>query len=168
MRISLDSLRVLDAIERNNSFAAAAEELNRVPSAVTYSIKQLESDLGVSIYDRSGYRAQLTPIGKDLLAGGRFLLEQTHALEKKIRVSAGLVIPNLRIAFDDALGFDGMQSILGALFEYFPDISINLSAEILNGCKDALLVGSADLVVGYLSEPPTEALYCYEDRKSVV
>jgi len=159
MKISLDSLRVLDAIDRNNSFAAAAEELNRVPSAVTYAIKELELDLGISLFDRSGHRAQLTPIGKDLLAGGRSLLEQAQALEKKIRVSAGLAYANLRIAYDDAMGFEGMQSILGALFDSFPDISIELFAEILNGCQDALLSGSADLIVGYLSEPPTEALY---------
>lgn len=162
MKISLDSLRVLDAIDRNSSFAAAAEELNRVPSAVTYAIKQLELDFGIILFDRSGYRSQLTPIGKDLLTGGRFLLEQAQALEKKIKVSAGLAIPNLRIAYDDALGFDGIQSILGALFTSFPDVSIDLTAEILNGCQDALLSGSADLIIGYLSEPPTEALYRYE------
>jgi DNA-binding transcriptional LysR family regulator len=162
MRISLDSLRVLDAIDRNNSFAAAAEELNRVPSAITYAIKQLELDLEVKIYDRSGYRAQLTPIGKDLLAGGRSLLEQAQVLEKKIRVSAGLANPNLQIAYDDVLSFDGVQYVLGAVLESFPEISINLSAEILNGCKDALLFGSADLVVGYLAEPPRGSPYRFE------
>ena len=34
--ITLDALRVLDAIERKNSFAGAAEELFRVPSAPTH------------------------------------------------------------------------------------------------------------------------------------
>jgi len=159
MRISLDSLRVLDAIDRHKSFAAAAEELRRVPSAVTYAIKQLELDLGISLFDRSGHRAQLTPLGKDLLAGGRVLLEQAQSLEKQIKVSAGLAIPNLRIAYDDALGFDGVGSVLAQLFESFPEVSIDLTAEILNGCQDALLSGSADLVIGYLSEPSTEALY---------
>ena len=45
MRISLDALLVLDSIARNGSFAAAGEELHRVPSAITYTIQKLEQDL---------------------------------------------------------------------------------------------------------------------------
>jgi DNA-binding transcriptional LysR family regulator len=162
MRLSLDSIRVLDAIERNNSFASAAEELNRVPSAVTYAINQLEADLGILLFDRSGYRAKLTPAGQELLKEGRALLEQAQALERKIKVSAGLSIPSLSIAYDDALGFDGVKRVLELFLESYPDVSVDLSAEILNGCKDALVSGSADLVVGCFTEVPTEALYRYE------
>ena len=43
--LSLDALQVLDAIERQGSFAAAAEALHRVPSAVTYAVQKLEQDL---------------------------------------------------------------------------------------------------------------------------
>ena len=45
MRLTLDALAVLDAIDRRGSFAAAAEELHRVPSAVTYQVQKLEEDL---------------------------------------------------------------------------------------------------------------------------
>ena len=54
MRISLDSLAVLDAIARNGSFAAAAEALHKVPSALTYTVQKLEQQLGLVIFDRSG------------------------------------------------------------------------------------------------------------------
>lgn len=162
MRISLDKLRVLDTVERNNSFASAAEELHRVPSAVTYAIKQLESDLGVSLVNRSGYRFKLTPLGQELLKEGRSLLEQAESLENKIKVSAGLIPSNLSIAYDAALGFDGIQQILGIFFELYPETSVCISAEILNGCRDSLLSGKSHLVIGYLSEPPTESQYHYQ------
>lgn len=42
MRTSIEALLVLDAIERKGSFAAAAHELHRVPSALTYSVQKLE------------------------------------------------------------------------------------------------------------------------------
>src|SRR4030065_197971 len=71
MRLALDSLTVRVAIERHGSFAAAAEVLHRVPSAVTYAVQKLEEDLGVSIFDRSGHRAQLTEAGRELLREGR-------------------------------------------------------------------------------------------------
>ena len=45
MRLTLDALIVLDAIDRKGSFAAAAEELHRVPSAITYTVQKLEQGL---------------------------------------------------------------------------------------------------------------------------
>ena len=44
--LSLDALAVLDAIDRRGSFAAAAVELDRVPSAITYTVRRLEEDAG--------------------------------------------------------------------------------------------------------------------------
>ena len=62
-KLSLESLELVDAIARRGSFAAAAEELGRVPSAVTYAARRLEEDLDVLLFDRTGYRARLTPAG---------------------------------------------------------------------------------------------------------
>ena len=50
--LSLDALQVLDAIERRGSFAAAADELQRVPSAISYSVQKLEASLGVTLFQR--------------------------------------------------------------------------------------------------------------------
>ena len=84
MKISLDSLVVLDAIARNGSFAGAAEELNRVPSAITYTVQKLEQDLDVMLFDRSRHRARLTEAGEALLREGRFLLRSAADLECRI------------------------------------------------------------------------------------
>ena len=50
--ITLDALRVLDTIDRKGSFGAAADALFRVPSALSYTVNKLESDLGINIFDR--------------------------------------------------------------------------------------------------------------------
>lgn len=52
MALSLESLEVLDAIERKGSFAAAAHEMGKVPSALTYVVRKLEEDLDVLLFDR--------------------------------------------------------------------------------------------------------------------
>ncbi|MGZ5048931.1 MAG: LysR family transcriptional regulator, partial [Usitatibacter sp.] len=75
MALTLESLQVLDAIDRRGSFAGAAEDLHRVPSAITYSVRQLEDGLGIELFDRSGHRAVLTDAGRELLAEGRRLLQ---------------------------------------------------------------------------------------------
>ena len=90
MRLSLDALLVIDAIDRKGSFAAAAHELHRVPSAVTYTVQKLEQDLDVLLFDRRGHRAKLTPAGHELLNEGRHLLHAAVDLESRVkRVATG-------------------------------------------------------------------------------
>ena len=50
MLISLDALQILDAIDTRGSFAAAADALHRVPSALTHAIRKLEDDLAVTLF----------------------------------------------------------------------------------------------------------------------
>ena len=47
-----DALAMMDAIARTGSFAAAARELGKVPSALTYNVRQLEEALDVLLFDR--------------------------------------------------------------------------------------------------------------------
>lgn len=82
MNFTLDQLMALDAIARTGSFAAAASELHKVPSAVSYSIQGLESALGVDVFDRSRRKAVLTPAGQRLLDASREVLDQARMLER--------------------------------------------------------------------------------------
>src|SRR5690242_17665331 len=104
MRLSLESLQVLDAIDRKGSFAAAADDLHRVPSAITYSVRQLEEALGVDLFDRSGHRAVLTDAGRELLAEGRRLLRAAADLECRVQQVARGWESELRIAIDTVIG----------------------------------------------------------------
>ena len=56
MKLTLEALRILDMIDRSGSFAAAAIALDRVPSALTYTIRRLEDDLDLLLFDRRGHR----------------------------------------------------------------------------------------------------------------
>src|SRR3954470_5201854 len=112
MRLSLDSLQVLDAIDRKGSFAAAADELHRVPSAITYSVKQLEDGLGVPLFDRSGHRAVLTGAGRELLSEGRRLLRAAADLECRVQQVAKGWESELRIAVDTIVGIDRLFRLL--------------------------------------------------------
>ena len=51
--LTLEALRVMDAIDRRGSFAAAADELGRVPSALSYTMQKLEEELDVVLFDRA-------------------------------------------------------------------------------------------------------------------
>ena len=71
-----EALTMMDVIARTGSFAAAARELGKVPSSLTYSVRQLEDALDVLLFDRRSRQATLTAAGQELLDEGRRLLEE--------------------------------------------------------------------------------------------
>ena len=67
MKPLLDVLIILDALEKEGSFAAASAKLYKTPSALSYTVQKLESDLNIQILDRSGHRARFNRTGQMLL-----------------------------------------------------------------------------------------------------
>ena len=162
MRISLDALLVLDSISRNGSFAAAGEELHRVPSAITYTIQKLEQDLEVKLFDRSGHRAKLTEAGEELLREGRHLLRSATDLECRVKRAATGWETELRIALDDIIPTERLFPLLKDFYKEGSGTRVKLTAEILGGCWDALLSGRADMVIAAPGEAPPEGSLAVE------
>ncbi len=163
MRLTLESLQVIDAIDRKGSFAAAAEDLHRVPSAITYSVRQLEDGLGVELFDRRGHRAVLTPAGRELLAEGRRLLQAASDLECRVQQVANGWESELRIAVDTLIGVDKMFHLAEEFYAQGSGTRLRFLHEVLGGSWDALASGRADLAVGAPSDAP--AGRSYESRK---
>jgi DNA-binding transcriptional LysR family regulator len=154
MALTLEALQVLDAIERRGSFAAAAAELHRVPSAVTYTVQRLEEGLGVALFDRGGHRATLTAAGRVVLAQGRPILEAAGELEATVqRVATGWEA-ELRIAVDGLFPVTALYPLVERFYGERPEIPVRLVRETLAGAWEALQEGRADLVVGATGEGP--------------
>lgn len=159
MRLSLDSLLVLDAIDRKGSFAAAAGELHRVPSAVTYTVQKLEQDLDVPLFDRRGHRAKLTIAGRELLDEGRHLLRAAAELESRIRRVATGWETELRIAYDGIIPVQPLLDLAAAFYDHQCGTRLRIFAEVLGGCWDALVSRRADLVIGAPGDGPAGGGY---------
>ena len=157
--ISLDSLVILDAIARRGSFAAAAEELHRVPSSVTYVIQKLERSLEVVLFDRQGHRAHLTAAGEALLREGRDLLTMADGVERNVKRIATGWEAELRIAVGDLIPYGKVLDLCEAFYRIAPDTRLRLSTEVLGGTWDALVSGRADLVIGAPGDGPSGGGY---------
>ncbi|MEO8204435.1 MAG: LysR family transcriptional regulator [Betaproteobacteria bacterium] len=157
MKLSLDALVVLEAIDRKGSFAAAAAELHRVPSALTYTMAKLEEGLGARLFDRSGRRAALTPAGRELVDEGRDLLSLAGELERRVQQVARGWEVELRIAIDITLTAEGLLPLVAAFDEEAGGTRVRLAYEVLGGTWDALQSGRADLAIGAGGEPQSQA-----------
>ncbi len=159
MALNLEALLVLDAIERRGSFAAAAIELDHVPSAITYTVRKLEEELDVLLFDRRGHRARLTPAGKLLLDEGRRLLTAADAVERRVRRVATGWETDLRIAVDTLVPFARVYPLVAAFYAECQardaaHTRLKFTREVLGGAWDALADGRADLVLGAPGDPP--------------
>ena len=154
MNIDLDTLLLLDTIERRGSFAAAADALHRVPSALTHALRRAEAALGFPLYVREGRRAVLTAAGRSLLDGGRPLLDAAAGLERRARQVAKGWESELRIAVDALIPIERLFPLVAQFHADGHETELRLSAEVLAGCWDALLSGRADLAIGAPGDTP--------------
>lgn len=154
MKISLDALQALEAIDRCGTFALAAKELNRVPSALTYMIHHIETQLEVMVFDRTGYRAKLTPVGRQILEEGRKLLLAADQFEKNIKLFQSGLEDKITIAYDRIIPFNNFLFLIEDFCEKYPEVELKWSGEVLGGCWDALASKRAMLAIGVTSELP--------------
>jgi DNA-binding transcriptional LysR family regulator len=150
-----DALLMMDAIARTGSFAAAARELGKVPSALTYSVRQLEDALDVLLFDRRSRQAKPTAAGEELLAEGRRLLAEMDAVANRVRRVATGWETQLTIAVDGILSRLTLLELCEAFYavrpagtDSAPGTRLRLRTEVLAGTWEALVSGQADLALG--------------------
>ena len=146
--IPLEVIEIIDQIDRRGSFAKAAEHLNKVPSALSYSIQRLEEQLGVTLFERHGRRSVMTAAGKHLLAEGRLLLDASARLADQTRELATGWEPRLRICLDTVIDFDSILPVIIEFATQHPHIELDISEEALGGNWERLVDDQIDLVIG--------------------
>lgn len=103
INISLDQARVLEAVAEAGSFSRAAKKLGKSHSAIAYSIRMIEEQTRIEIFDKSQYRSTLTSHGEKVLEACRRLLDAERELASVCNnINAGWE-PNLRIVHEGLL-----------------------------------------------------------------
>jgi DNA-binding transcriptional LysR family regulator len=169
LALTPEALSMIDTIARTGSFAAAARELGKVPSALTYNVRQLEDALDVLLFDRRSRQARFTAAGEELLNEGRRLLAESLAVANRVRRVAAGWETQLSIAVDDAVSRLTVYELCEAFYALDPQgkagsgtlgnggpgTRLRLRTEVLAGTWEALVSGQADLAIGVpLHGPP--------------
>lgn len=146
--ITLEALLVLDAIDSRGSFAAAAEQLNKVPSALSYIVQKMEEQLSVTLFVRQGRRSVLTPAGRHLLEEGRKVIGAVSKITEQTQTISHGWEPKIRIAFDSIFDVKAIFSPLKQFLYEHPNIEIDIKEEVMNGTWEALNEDRVDLLIG--------------------
>jgi DNA-binding transcriptional LysR family regulator len=159
-----EALTMMDAIARTGSFAAAARHLGKVPSALTYNVRQLEDALDVLLFDRRSRQATLTAAGQELLDEGRRLLDEMDAVANRVKRVATGWETQLTVAVDDICSRSTILDLCAAFYAEAapipraaetgdgaassPPTRLRIRNEVLAGTWEALVTGQADLAIG--------------------
>lgn len=144
--LTLEALRVMDAIDRRGSFAAAADELGRVPSALSYTMQKLEEELDVVLFDRSGHRTKFTNVGRMLLERGRVLLEAADKLTTDAEALARGWETHLTIVTEALVPTPAFFPLIDKLAAK-ANTQLAIITEVLAGAWERLEQGRADIVI---------------------
>ncbi|CAB3625510.1 LysR family transcriptional regulator [Achromobacter pestifer] len=143
--LTLDQLRVFAAVADTGSFRAAARRLSRVQSAVSHAIANMEAQLGVTLFDRSGHRPVMTPQGQALLANARDILLRVDALRARAQGLGEGVELALSVVVDTLFPITQVGAALNIMRAAYPTVATRVTVLPLGGPLDALLTGSHTL-----------------------
>ena len=149
MKLSLESLQWLVVVAERGSFSAAARVLGKAQSAVSTAIANLEIDLGLTLFDRSGRLPRLTLAGERMVAEARALLAQQGQLQAVAAELAAGVEARLTLAIDDGSLLPWLAPVLEQLAGRYPSLELELLFPMMEDLDEMLLSGRAQLGVGY-------------------
>lgn len=157
------SLEVVDAVARNGSFSAAAQELHRVPSAVSYTVRQLEEWLAVPLFERRHRDVALTPAGAWFLKEGRSVIKKMMVTRQQCQQIANGWRGQLAIAVDNIVRPERTRQLVLDFYRHFPDVELLVAQEVFNGVWDALADERVELAIGATQAIPVGGRYAFRD-----
>lgn len=120
----LDVLRTFVTGVEFNSFAKAADRLNRSTSAVSAQLKKLEEQIGTPVLSKSGRGLVLTPVGETLLSHARRLLELNDSIFQTLHESQ--TAATVRLGLQEDFGEHFLSDILRRYVKMYPKVSLEV------------------------------------------
>ena len=152
-RISLHDLRVLMAVVQAGSMGKAAKQLATSQPAISRSISDLESTIGVRLLDRTPQGIEPTPYGRALLKRSISVFDELAQGIKDIRFLADPSVGQLAIGASIAVAAGFVCGVIDRLCQRYSRLDFHVLATDTATAYRALLERQVDLAVVHLIEP---------------
>ncbi len=146
---TLDQLQVFLAVADSGSFSAAARLLNRAQSVVSYTISNLEAQLEVVLFERSGSRQpKLTDAGRAMLPDARRIVSDLQVMRSRAKSMRQGLEAEVSLAISVMVPAEAVIPELKKFRVAFPSVSLNLNVGELGMVMDMVMSGKADIGIG--------------------
>src|SRR5437667_4552087 len=154
---SLDQLRTFIAAADEGSFSAGGRRLRRAQSVVSQTLANLETQLGVKLFDRSSRSPVLTGEGVALLAEARAVVGGMGVFTARAKGLSDGLEPELSVVVDVMFPLERLTATVAAFQEEFPAVPLRLYVEALGAVLQPVLEGRCAFgVMGTLPTAPAE------------
>ena len=151
--INLRHLRAFLVVARRQSFTKAATELRVAPSALTETIKQLEQDTGVRLFDRTTRRVELTELGARMHGEAQEIVQRFSRCMAEMRAYGGLAKGGVRAVSVPSLLSHLLIPCVRDFRAAYPGIQVSLWQENARDVARRIQMGEADFGLGEEWEP---------------
>lgn len=145
--MKLDQLRMLKTVAETGSLANASDRLFKTQSAISQGIKQLETSLGILLFDRDTYRLRLTPAGEQVYSHALRMLNDEAEIKQISKHLAFGAEATVKIAIEASYDLNRITPILEKVQSEFPRTQIILKVEYLSGAFEAVEKEQADIAI---------------------
>jgi DNA-binding transcriptional LysR family regulator len=153
--MELRHLRYFVAVAEELHFGRAAARVRIAQPPLSQQIRQLEQELGVTLFVRTKRRVELTEAGRALLDHARSILAEAERSKRIVQRAGRGEIGRIAIGFSSSADLDILPRVLRVWRERFPDVEVELLALLTAAQVDALRRGRID--VGFVRLPTEDA-----------
>ncbi|BCP54919.1 LysR family transcriptional regulator [Kaistia sp. 32K] len=148
MSLTLQKLRNFLVIAEEGQFLRASQRVGISQPTLSAQIKELESELGVTLFSRTTRRIQLTTEGERFFERVTKMLSDLEVAVTEVREQAALKHGRVTIAATPSLANSVLPPLMAEFRRAFPDIDVRLLEEISEGVDHLVRQGIADFGVG--------------------
>jgi DNA-binding transcriptional LysR family regulator len=146
---SVDQLLVLLTVVEEGSFTGAARRLGRATSAISYAIDTLETQLGLTLFDRGTTRKpKLTDVGEAIVSEAKAVAHSIETLRARVRGFLDGLEPEVSLVVDSLYPGDQLVEVLNDFHMKFPTVPLRLFVQTLGGVERLIRSGDAGIGIG--------------------
>jgi len=164
----LRHFRYFVAVAEELNFSRAARRLRMAQPPLSVAIRQLEQEIGTSLFIRSSREVRLTEAGHALLVGARRTIAEAEAAVSAARRAGAGEVGSLRVGYNWSARFETLPAVGRAFARQRPDVELLTEEMRPNRICAALRSGAIDVALALYPEISAELSYRTIRREPVV
>ncbi|MBN3804874.1 LysR family transcriptional regulator [Paraburkholderia sp. Ac-20336] len=147
MNVTLRQLRVFIEVARLQSFSRAGDEIGLTQSAVSRCVRELESEIGLKLIDRTTREVQLTDVGGNLVSSVSRLLADLDDALREIREIGEQRRGRVVVAASPTVACRLMPRVVASCVQQFPYVTLGLRDDVQSDVMRKVKSGEVDFGV---------------------
>ncbi|MDB5579235.1 MAG: LysR-family transcriptional regulator [Bradyrhizobium sp.] len=161
--MKLTHIRDLLAVAEAGSLRSAGRHLDIAQPVITRSIRELEQELGATLFERHAKGVKLTPMGEVFVRRARSIDAELRRAREEIAQLGGSEIGQVSIALSTATCMSLLPSAIAAFYRRYPDATVKISESLFQPIEQYIIGGEIDFWVGPLEPASASPQFVVEE-----